>query len=223
MSLLRNVVLVHGAFEDGSGWRAVHDLLAADGYRVTVVQNPTLSLAGDVLATLRVLRAQDGPCVLAGHGYGGVVITEAGSHDAVAALVYIAAYLPDAYESVSTLGLLPPALPPQDGFLLLDRERFPETFAADLPYAEACFLAGSQVPWGVDAAGGRVNRPAWRSKPTSCLVATDDRIIPAAAQRTMAARAGATVTEIAASHAVHMSHPSVTAGIIRAAANEAGR
>ncbi|WP_433366996.1 alpha/beta fold hydrolase [Actinoplanes sp. CA-142083] len=218
MSLLRNVVLVHGAFEDGSGWRAVHDLLAADGYRVTVVQNPTLSLAGDVLATLRVLRAQDGPCVLAGHGYGGAVITEAGTHDAVAALAFIAGYLPDAYESVSTLGLLPPALPSQDGFLLLDRERFPESFAADLPYAEARYLAAAQVPWGVDAAAGRVNRPAWRTKPSWSLVATDDRIIPAAAQREMATRAGATVVEVAASHAVHMSQPGTTADVIRAAA-----
>jgi pimeloyl-ACP methyl ester carboxylesterase len=223
MSFSRNVVLVHGGFEDGSGWRRVHDMLAADGYRVTVVQTPTLSLSGDVLATLRVLRSLDGPCVLAGHGYGGVVITEAGTHDAVAALAYVAGHLPDAGESVSTLGLLPPALPSQDGFLLLDREKFPASFAADLPYAEARFMADAQVPWGVDAVGGRVNRPAWRTRPSWCLVATEDLILPAAAQRAMAARAGATVVEVAASHAVHGSQPRVTADLIRAAAQGVSR
>lgn len=223
MTQIKNIVLVHGGFQDGSGWRRVHGRLAADGYRVTVVQNPSLTLTGDVLATLRALRAQDGPCVLAGHGYGGVVITEAGTHDAVAALVYVAGYAPDAGESVSTLGLIPPALPPQDGFLLLGRERFPSLFAADLPDAEARFLADAQVPWGVDAVGGRVNRPAWRSRPSWHLVTTEDRIVPPAAQRTMAARAGSTVVEVAASHAVPLSRPEAVATVIRAAAEGVAR
>ncbi|XVU29081.1 alpha/beta fold hydrolase [Actinoplanes sp. CA-054009] len=220
MSEVRNVVLVHGGILDGSWWRRVHDLLTADGYRVTVARNPTLTLAGDVLSTLRVLRALDGPCVLAGHGYGGVVISEAGADDAVAALAYVAGYLPDAGESISTMGLLPPVRPSHDGFLHLARERFA---AADLPEAEARFMAAAQVPWGADALGGRVTRPAWRVKPTWSLIATGDQIIPADAQRAMAARAGAAVVEVAASHAVHVTRPDATAALIRSAAKEVSR
>jgi pimeloyl-ACP methyl ester carboxylesterase len=224
MTQIKNVVLVHGGFVDGSGWRQVHELLTADGYRVSVVQNPTLSLAGDVLATLRVVRAQDGPCVLVGHSYGGVVITEAGTDDSVAALAYIAAFAPDAGESVNTLiadpppgAPVPPILPPQDGFLYLDRHKFHASFAGDLPAAEATFMADSQVPWGVDALGGQVTRPAWRTKPSCYLVATDDQMIPPPAQRAMAERAGAAIREVAASHSVYLSHPRATADLIKQA------
>jgi len=225
MSQIKNVVLVHGGFVDGSGWRQVHELLIADGYRVTVVQNPTLSLAGDVLATLRVLRAQDGPCVLVGHSYGGVVISEAGTDDSVAALVYIAAFAPDTGESVNSIladpepgAPVPPILPPQDGFLFLDRDKFHASFAGDLTEAEARFMADSQVPWGVDALGGEVTQPGWRSKPSWYLVATDDHMIPPPAQRAMADRAGATVSEVAASHSLYVSQPAATADVIRQAA-----
>ena len=230
MSQIKNVVLVHGGFVDGSGWRQVHGLLSADGYRVSVVQNPTLSLAGDVLATLQVLRAQDGPCVLVGHSYGGVVISEAGTHDSVAALAYIAGFAPDSGESVNTLianpapgAPVPPILPPQDGFLFLDRDKFHASFAGDLSAAEARFMADSQVPWGVDALGGHVTQPAWRTKPSWYLVATEDRMIPPPAQRAMAERAGATVREVAASHSLYVSQPHATADLIRQAAMSAGR
>jgi pimeloyl-ACP methyl ester carboxylesterase len=229
MSHIKNVVLVHGGFVDGSGWRLVHGLLTMDGYRVSVVQSPTLSLSGDVLATLRILRTLDGPCVLVGHSYGGVVISEAGTDDSVAALAYVAAFAPDAGESVTSLvanappgAPVPPILPPRDRFLLLDRDRFHASFAGDLPQAEARFMADSQVPWGVDAADGRVTRPAWRAKPSWYLVATDDRIIPAPMQRAMAGRAGSTVSEVAASHSVHVSQPRTTADLIRRAAASAG-
>lgn len=225
MTQIRNVVLVHGGFVDGSGWKQVHELLTADGYRVSVVQNPTLSLAGDVLATLRVLRAQDGPCVLVGHSYGGVVISEAGTDDSVAALAYIAAFAPDAGESVNTLiadpppgAPVPPILPPQDGFLFLDRDKFHASFAGDLPETEARFMADSQVPWGIDALGGQVTRPAWRTRPSWYLVATDDRMIPPPAQRAMADRAGSTVSQVAASHSVYVSQPRATADLIKQAA-----
>ena len=186
------VVLVHGGFVDGSGWQGVYDLLKADGYRVCVVQNPTLSLAGDVAATSWAIDAQDGPVVLVGHSYGGAVITEAGLHQDVAALVYIAAFVPDKDESVNALiggfpadGPQPPILPPRDGFLLLDQEKFPASFAGDVPAEQAAFMADSQVPWGVDALGGQITEPAWRTKPSWYLVTTEDRMIPPAAQRTM--------------------------------------
>jgi pimeloyl-ACP methyl ester carboxylesterase len=230
MSQIKNVVLVHGGFVDGSGWRQVHELLTADGYRVSVVQNPTLSLAGDVLATLRVLRAQDGPSVLVGHSYGGVVITEAGTDDSVAALAYIAAFAPDTGESVNTLiadpppgAPVPPILPPQDGFLFLDRDKFRASFAGDLPQTEARFMADSQVPWGIDALGGQVTQPAWRTKPSWYLVATDDRMIPPPAQRAMADRARSTISEVAASHSVYVSQPQTTADLIKQAAASATR
>ena len=178
----------------------MHELLTADGFNVSVVQNPTESLAGDVEATRRVLHAQDGPSVLVGHSYGGVVVSEAGTDDSVAALVYIAAFAPDKGESVNTLiadpppgAPVPPILPPVDGFLFLDGERFHASFAGDLPATEARFMADSQVPWGVDALGGQVTRPAWRTKPSWALVATEDRMIPPPAQRAMAERAGTTV------------------------------
>src|SRR6476660_3594987 len=196
----RNVVLVHGGFVDGSGWQGVHDALTADGYRVAIVQNPTLSLEDDAAVTRRVIDELGGPVVLVGHSYGGAVITEAGLHDKVAALVYIAAFAPDKGESVNTLiagfpadGPQPPILPPRDGFLFLDRDKFHASFAADLPADLAAFMADSQVPWGVDALGGPVTDPAWRVKPSWYMVTTEDRMIPPAAQRTMSQRAGSTV------------------------------
>ncbi|MFD7442959.1 alpha/beta fold hydrolase [Streptomyces sp. NPDC059909] len=221
-----NVVLVHGGFVDGSGWQGVYEALKADGYNVAVVQNPTLSLDGDVAATRQVIDAQPGPVILVGHSYGGVVVTEAGNHDKVAALVYIAAFAPDKGESVNTLiadpppgAAVPPILPPVDGYLLLDREKFADAFAGDLPRAQAEFLADSQVPWGLDAAGGAVATPAWRTKPSWYLVATDDRMIPPPAQRAMAERIGAHTVEVAGSHAVYVSQPAAVADLIKQAAN----
>ncbi|MGI5186417.1 alpha/beta hydrolase [Dactylosporangium sp. CA-152071] len=207
-SKTRNVVLVHGGFVDGSGWLGVHRLLTADGFTVKIVQNPTLSLEGDAAATRFVLDGLDGPAVLVGHSYGGAVISEAGTHDAVAALVYIAAFAPDKGESVNTLiadpppgAPVPPILPPRDGFLFLDRDKFHASSAADLPEDEATFLADSQVPWGVDALAGAVTEPAWRHKPGWYLVATADHMIPPPAQRAMATRAGAVTAEAIGSHA----------------------
>jgi pimeloyl-ACP methyl ester carboxylesterase len=225
MTTARNVVLVHGGFVDGSGWQKVYQLLHRDGFTVSIVQNPTLSLAGDATATRQILDRQDGPTVLVGHSYGGAVISEAGTHPAVSALVYIAAFAPDKGESVNTLiadpppgAPVPPILPPQEGFLFLDRDKFPTSFAADVPVEEARFMADSQVPWGVDALAGAVSEPAWRSKPSWYLVATDDRMIPPPAQRIMAERAGATVAETPASHSVYLSQPEAVADLIRQAA-----
>jgi pimeloyl-ACP methyl ester carboxylesterase len=228
MTGVRNVVLVHGGFVDGSGWQGVYDLLKADGFRVSVVQNQTLSLESDVETTHNVLDQQDGPAILVGHSYGGVVVTESGMHDKVAGLVYIAAFAPDAGESVNTLiadpppgAPVPPILPPQDGFLFLDREKFAESFAADLPAELAAFMADSQVPWGLEALNGTISEPAWRSKPSWYLVASDDRMIPPPAQRAMSERAGSTVTEAAGSHSIYVSQPRATADLIEQAAQEA--
>jgi pimeloyl-ACP methyl ester carboxylesterase len=219
------IVLVHGGFVDGSGWQQVHDLLTAEGFEVAVVQNPTLSLEDDVAVTRRVIDTQDGPVVLVGHSYGGAVITEAGNHDNVAALVYVAAFAPDSDESVNTLiadpppgAPVPPILAPVDGFLFLDKDKFAASFAADLPADLARFMADSQVPWGVDALGGAISRPAWRDKPSWYLVTTDDRMIPPPAQRAMADRAGSTVSEVAASHSVYVSQARATAEVIKQAA-----
>src|ERR671919_354546 len=226
MTGVKNVVLVHGGFVDGSGWRGVYDLLTADGFNVSVVQNQTLSLESDVETTHQVLDQQDGPAILVGHSYGGVVISEAGRHERVAGLVYIAAFAPDAGESVNALiadpppgAPVPPILPPVDGFLFLDREKFAESFAADLPAELAAFMADSQVPWGVEALNGAVTEPAWRSKPSWYLVATDDKMIPPDAQRAMSKRAGSTVIEVKGSHAVYVSQPQAVADLIVKAAN----
>ena len=225
MTTATNVVLVHGGFVDGSGWSGVYHLLRQDGFNVSIVQNPTLSLDGDATATRQILERQDGPTVLVGHSYGGAVISEAGNHPAVSALVYIAAFAPDKGESVNTLiadpppgAPVPPILPPQDGFLFLDREKFPASFAGDLPLADAQFMADSQVPWGVDALSGAVSEPAWRSKPSWYLVAADDRMIPPPAQRAMAERAGAVVTEAPGSHSIYLSRPEAVANLIKQAA-----
>jgi pimeloyl-ACP methyl ester carboxylesterase len=220
---------VHGGFVDGSGWQGVYDLLTADGYHVSIVQNPTLSLEGDAAATRQILDRQDGPVVLVGHSYGGAVITEAGLHKKVAALVYITAFAPDKGESVSTLiadpppgAPVPPILPTDDGFLFLDRDKFHASFAGDLPAAQAAFMADAQVPWGVDALGGPVSEPAWRVKPSWYLVVTDDRMVPPPAQRAMSERAGSTVTEVPGSHAIYVSQPAAVAAIITRAASAVG-
>jgi pimeloyl-ACP methyl ester carboxylesterase len=226
MSTAGTVVLVHGGFVDGSGWQEVYRRLKKDGYSVSIVQNPTLSLEDDVDAARRIIDAQDEPVILVGHSYGGAVITEAGNDPNVAALVYIAAFAPDAGESVNTLiadpppdAPVPPILPPRDGFLFLDRDKFHDSFAADVPDDLAEFWADSQVPWGVDALGGTISEPAWRSKPSWYLVATEDRMIPPPAQRAMAERAGSTVTEISGSHSIFRSHSAEVAGIIEQAAS----
>ena len=226
MTDVHNVVLVHGGFVDGSGWQGVYEALTADGYRVAIVQNPTMSLEGDVALTRRVIDGLDSPVVLAGHSYGGAVITAAGTHEKVAALVYIAAFAPDKGESVNSLlagfpadGPQPPILPPVDGFLFLDREKFPASFAGDLPLEQAAFMADSQVPWGVEALGGAITEAAWRIKPSWYLVAGDDHMIPPSAQRSMAERTGATVTEApGTSHSVYVSQPQAVASVIKQAA-----
>jgi len=222
---VKNVVLVHGGFVDGSGWAGVYKALKRDGYTIAVVQNPTISHADDVAVTKRVVASQSGPVVLVGHSYGGAVITEAGNHPNVAALVYVAAFAPDKGESVETLikdpppgAPVPPILPPQDGFLFLDRGKFAASFAADVNPDDAAFMADSQVPWGVPALSGTITEAAWRKKPTWYLVATEDRMIPPDAQRAMAKRAGATVTEVKGSHSVYVSQPQAVASFIEKAA-----
>ena len=222
---VKNIVLVHGGFVDGSGWAGVYKTLKNDGYTVAIVQNPTISLADDVAVTRRVISAQSGPVILVGHSYGGVVITEAGNDPKVAGLVYVAAFAPDKGESVSALiknppagAPVPPILPPQDGFLFLDRAKFAASFAADVSGDTAAFMADSQVPWGVEALGGIISAPAWRTKPSWYLVATEDRMIPPDAQRAMSKRAGSTVVEVRGSHAVYVSQPQDVAAIIAKAA-----
>src|SRR5215211_3474662 len=222
------VGLVHGGFVDGSGWQGVYNLLK-DDYSVRIVQNPTLSLEGDVAATKMIIGQQSEPVILVGHSYGGAVITEAGNDPKVAALVYIAAFVPDQGESVETLlGTFPPGepnagdaiLPPQDGFLFLDRGKFHEQFAGDLSADEAAFMADSQVPWGVEALSGTISEAAWRSKPSWYLVSTEDRMIPPPTQRSMSERAGSTVEEAAGSHAIYVSQPAAVAALIEKAASE---
>jgi pimeloyl-ACP methyl ester carboxylesterase len=219
------VVLVHGGFVDGAGWEGVYNILKKDGYDVSVVQNPTTSLADDVAATRRAIARARGSVVLVGHSYGGAVISEAGTDPRVKGLVYIAAFAPDKGESVDSLiknpppgAPVPPILPPQDGYLLLDKAKFRASFAADVGEAKAAFMADSQVPWGVAALAGAVTEPAWKSRPSWYLVATEDKMIPPPAQRQMAARAGATVAEAAGSHAIYVSKPEAVAALIAKAA-----
>ena len=226
MPKINDIVLVHGAFVDGAGWRGVYDILKKDGFNVSVVQNPTVTLTGDVAATKAVIHAQPGPVILVGHSYGGAVITEAGTDPKVAGLVYTNAFAPDAGESVNTLianpppgAPVPPILPPQDGYLLLDKAKFAASFAADVDPQTAAFMAESQVPWGVDALAGAITKPAWKSKPTWYLLVRDDKMIPYPAQQFMAKRAGATVAEVPGSHALYVSNPKAVADLIKQAAN----
>jgi pimeloyl-ACP methyl ester carboxylesterase len=219
------VVLVHGGFVDGSGWEGVYKILRKDGYNVSIVQNPTLSLADDVAATKRIIAREKGSVILVGHSYGGVVITEAGNDPKVAGLVYIAAFAPDKGESVAALikdpppgAPVPPILPPQDGFLFLDRAKFAASFAADVAKDKAEFMADSQVPWGVEALSGSINVPAWKNKPSWYLIATDDKMIPPPAQQFMSKRAGSTVVEVKGSHSVYVSKPDEVAALIEEAA-----
>ena len=223
---IKNVVLVHGGFVDGSGWQGVYELLKKDGYTVSIVQNPTTSLADDVAVTKRMLAAQNGPAILVGHSYGGVVITEAGTDPKVAGLVYIAAFAPDKGESVSALiknpppgAPVPPILPPQDGYLFLDRTKFRASFAGDVNADLAAFMADSQVPWGLEALNGTVTEPAWKTKPSWYLVSTEDRMIPPDAQRAMSKRAGSTVVEAQGSHSIYVSQPKAVAALIVKAAH----
>jgi pimeloyl-ACP methyl ester carboxylesterase len=223
-----NVVLVHGAFVDGSGWQAVYDQLKKSGHKVTIVQIPVTSLADDVARTKQAVAAQDGPVILVGHSYGGVVITEAGHDPKVAGLVYVAAFAPDKGESVA--GMIknspagadaPPILPPQDGFLFLDRAKFRMAFAADLSESAAAFMADAQTPWGLAAIGGAITEPAWKTKPSWYVVATEDRMIAPDAQRGMSKRAGSHVVEVKGSHSVYVSQAKAVADVIAKAASGA--
>jgi pimeloyl-ACP methyl ester carboxylesterase len=222
---MNNIVLVHGGFVDGSGWAGVYQILKKDGYNVSIVQNPTISLEDDVVVTKRILAAQDGPAILVGHSYGGAVITEAGNHPKVAGLVYITAFALDKGESVAALikdpqpgAPVPPILPPQDGYLFLDRAKFPASFAADVDAEKAAFMADSQVPWGVAALSGKISEPAWKTKPSWYLIATDDKMIPPDAQRFMSKRAGSPVAEGKGSHAIYVSEPKAVAALVEQAA-----
>lgn len=219
------VVLVHGGFVDGAGWEGVYKLLRKDGYNVSIVQNPTLTLADDVAATRLVIAQAKGPVVLVGHSYGGVVITEAGNDPKVAKLVYIAAFAPDKGESVAKLienpppgAPVPPILPPQNGYLFLDKAKFAASFAGDVDAEKAAFMANSQVPWGVNALSGTISEPAWKTKQSWYLVATEDKMIPPPAQHFMSKRAGSTVVEVKGSHAIYVSQPKAVAAIIESAA-----
>jgi pimeloyl-ACP methyl ester carboxylesterase len=227
---VKNAVLVHGGFVDGSGWEGVYQILKKDGYTVAVVQNPTISLAEDVAVTRRAIASLNGPVILVGHSYGGAVITEAGNDPKVVGLVYVAAFAPDKGESVSTLianpppgAPQPPILPPQDGYLFLDKAKFPASFAGDVKPDAAAFMADSQVPWGVEALNGKISEPAWKTKPSWYLVTTEDKMIPPDAQRMMSKRIGATVVEAKGSHAIYVSRPQDVAALIEKAAQSGAR
>lgn len=224
-ALAVSIVLIHGGFVDGSGWEPVYNILKKDGYSVSIAQHPTTSLNDDVAYVRRLIAQQEGPVLLVGHSYGGVVTTEAGNDPKVKGLVYIAAFAPDKGESVDSLiknpvpgAPVPPILPPKDGFLLLDQAKFAASFAGDLPADKAAFMAASQVPWGVNALAGAVTQASWKSKPSWYLVAKDDKMIPPPAQRAMSQRAGATVVEVPGSHSVYVSQPEAVAALIRQAA-----
>src|SRR3977135_4233634 len=227
---VRNVVLVHGGWVDGSGWEGVYKALKKSGYAVTIVQEATTSLADDVATTKRAIASQNGPVILVGHSYGGAVITEAGNDPKVVGLVYVAAFAPDKGESVSTLianpspgAPQPPILPPQDGYLFLDKAKFPASFAGDVKPDAAAFMADSQVPWGVEALNGKISEAAWKTKPSWYLLTTEDRMIPPGAQRMMSKRIGATVVEAKGSHAIYVSRPQDVAALIEKAAQGTAR
>src|SRR5882724_9049570 len=224
-STIKTIVLVYGGFVDGSGWEEVYKILKNDGYTVSIVQNPTISLADDVAVTKRVIATHSGPVILVGHSYGGAIITEAGNDPKVAGLVYVTAFALDNGESVSALikdpppgAPVPPILPPQAGYLFLDKEKFPASFAADVDPEKVAFMADSQVPWGVEALGGTISQAAWRAKPSWYLIATDDKMIPPDAQRSMSKRAGSTVAEAKGSHAIYVSQPKAVAALVEQAA-----
>jgi pimeloyl-ACP methyl ester carboxylesterase len=225
---IKDIVLVHGGFVDGSGWRGVYDVLKKDGFNVAIVQNPTISLAGDAAAAKLIIDSQAGPVILVGHSYGGAVITEAGTNPNVAGLVYITAFAPDKGESVNSLianpppgAPVPPILPPKNGFLFLDKAKFPASFAGDVDAKTAAFMAESQVPWGVDALAGVITEPAWKSKPSWYLLVRDDKMIPYTAQKFMANRANATVAEVPGSHSIYVSNPNAVAALIQQGAGGA--
>ncbi|UPJ52646.1 alpha/beta hydrolase [Bradyrhizobium sp. 200] len=219
-----SVVLVHGAFVDGSGWKSTYDILSDAGYEVLVVQQPTITLRDDVAETERVIAKARHPVILVGHSYGGMVITEAGNNPKVRSLVYLAAFAPDAGESVSTLAEAPaPAgehkapLVAEGNYLLVDRDKFSASFAADVDVATTRFMGAAQLPWGLQAVQTKVDRVAWKAKPTYYMVTSEDHMIPPTAQRSMARRSGAKVTELKSSHAVMLSHPREVAAFIRIA------
>jgi pimeloyl-ACP methyl ester carboxylesterase len=225
---VKNIVIVHGAFADGSGWEAVYKILTAKGYHVTVVGNPTTSLAEDVRITKAALAGQTGPVILVGHSYGGVVITEAGDTANVVGLVYVNAFAPDAGESIITLSQSSPANPDagtivKDGLVTYDKAKFHRDFCPDVPASTAAFMADAQVPWGAECLGAEVTVAAWKTKKSWAIVSKEDRMIPPDAERFMAKRAGAVVTEIASSHVVFMSHPKEVAAVIEAAAVAQGK
>lgn len=223
-----SIVLVHGAFADGSGWQGVYKILKADGFDVSIVQEPNMTFEGDVAATKWVIAQQTKPVILVGHSYGGAVITEAGNDPKVKALVYIAAWVPAKGESVgSLLQLLPkdvpsaPLLPPNEGYLLVDRAKFPSAFAGDVDPDTARFMADAQVPWNVAATAGVITEAAYATKPAWYLVASEDHMIPPVTERFMAKRAGMTVSEAKGSHAIFMSQPKIVADLIETAAKAA--
>jgi len=226
---VRNVVLVHGAFADGSGWRGVYDELTARGYRVSVVQNPLTSLADDVAATQRVVKRQEGPVILVGHSYGGTVITQAGNDPKVAGLVYVAALAPDAGESTGDQFAEIPAPPgfviePQaDGFGFVSLAKFKSGFAGDVSDADAAFLRDSQVPIAMAAFGDKVGQAAWRTKPSWFVVATEDGAIDPKLLRKTAKRIGAVTQEVKGSHVVFLSQPKAVAEVIDRAARDAAK
>jgi len=221
---VNNIVLVHGAWADASGWDGVYRILTAKGYHVTMVQNPNTSLAEDVRITKAVLAMADGPVILVGHSYGGAIITEAGDTSNVAGLVYVAAFAPDAGESLLKMQQAgppdpnSPALPPRDGFIWLDKAKFHADFCADLPAEKAAFMADSQVPVGLPAFTTDLTNAAWKNKKSWYIVSKKDKMIPPDVERMMAKRAGSNVTEIDASHAVYVSHAAEVAAVIEKAA-----
>ncbi|WP_076862639.1 alpha/beta fold hydrolase [Bradyrhizobium mercantei] len=221
---VKNIVIVHGALVDGSGWRAVHDILTRDGFHVTIVQEPLTGLAEDVDAAKRIIDQQNGPVVLVGHSYGGSVITAAGADPKVKSLVYVAALQPDAGEASGQL--LSKFAPPNDAmrapqkYFLLPPERFHQTFAADVPASEAQFMADSQQQLAEKAVGAQVSVAAWRTKPSYAILTTEDHMVSPQLQRWMYQRSGAKVTEVKASHAVFLSQPAKVAEVIETAANQ---
>lgn len=226
---IRNVVLVHGAFADGSGWRGVYDALTSRGYRVSIVQNPLTSLEADVAATSRVLDLQDGPTILVGHSWGGTVITEAGVHPKVAGLVYVSALAPDAGETTAQqyegFGPTPDFVIDvgDDGYGYLNHEKFKAGFAADVSDADAAFLRDTQVPIDMAVFGTAVSVAAWRDKPSWAVIATEDKSFDQAMLQHMATRIGAEITNVSASHALYITQPDVVADVIIAASKGSAR